>query len=133
MINYDLTKTLEELERENWGEPHFHSNLVLRCQELQRKPLKDFSVADLRIMIGQKFSLIYLVPIALTILTENPFVEGDFYKGDLLECVLKVEQSFWDKNPEMYYELDSIIIDVKSTIESLLPLVNSYEPPYQDG
>lgn len=130
MINYDLTKTLEELEREIWGEPQFHSNLVKRCHELQRKPLRDFSVADLGIMIGQKFSLNYLVPIALTFLKENPFAEGDFYKGDLLECVLKIEQSFWDKNPEMYYELDSIIIDVKPTIESLLPLVNSYKPPY---
>lgn len=130
MINFDLNKTLEELEGEIWGEPSFHSSLVIRCHDLRRKPLKDFSIADLRIMIGQKFSLKYLVPIALTLLTDNPFAEGDFYKGDLLECILKIEQSFWDRNPNIYYALDSIIIDVKSTIDTLLPLVNIYKSPY---
>lgn len=53
MLNYDLNKTLDELEGETWGEPEFNSSLVIRCDELRRKPLKDFSVEDLRLMIGQ--------------------------------------------------------------------------------
>lgn len=129
MINYDLNKTLEELEGGKWGEP-LHSNLVIKCHELRKKPLKDFSVEDLRIMIGQNLSLDYLVPMALTILPDNPLAAGDFYKGDLLACVLKVDQNFWDRHPDLYYELDSIIINVKSTIDILLPLLNSYNPPY---
>jgi hypothetical protein len=130
MLNYELNKTLDELEGETWGEPEFTSNLVLRCHELRRKPLKDFSVEDLRIMIGQGISLSYLVPIALSFLVDNPFVEGDFYKGDLLICVLKIGQNFWNTNPDLHYELDSIVIDVKSTIDKLLPQVNSYKLPY---
>uniref|UniRef100_UPI00403EFBEE contact-dependent growth inhibition system immunity protein n=1 Tax=Paenibacillus sp. FSL K6-0276 TaxID=2921450 RepID=UPI00403EFBEE len=87
----------------------------------------DFSVEDLRIMIGQGFSLKYLVPIALRYLADNPFVRGDFYKGDLLVCVINIEQTFWDLNPETHVELDSIITDVKYTIEKLLPLVSTYK------
>jgi hypothetical protein len=109
MLNNYLDKTLEELEGETWGEPQYGSNLVVRCHELRRKPLMDFSVEDLRIMIGQGFSLKYLVPIALRYLADNPFVRGDFYKGDLLVCVINIEQTFWDLNPETYVELDSII------------------------
>jgi hypothetical protein len=130
MLNYDLNKTLDELEGETWGEPEFISSLVIRCHELRRKPLKDFSVEDLRLMIGQGFSLGYLVPIALSLLADSPFVGADFYKGDLLGHVLKIGQNFWDANPELYYELDLIINDVKSTIDALLPLLNSYKPPY---
>lgn len=129
MLNYDLNKTLEELEGETWGESQFDSNLVTRCHELRRKPLKDFSVEDLRTMIGQGFSLHYLVPIALTFLADNPFVGGDFYNGDLMVCVLNIEQNFWDINPKLYFELDSIITDVKFTIDTLFPLVKSYKPP----
>ncbi|NBD27408.1 hypothetical protein GT019_26350 [Paenibacillus sp. T1] len=65
MFNNDLDKTLEELEGEIWGQPQFCSNLVIRCHELRRKPLMSFSIEDLRIMIGQGFSLKYLVPVAL--------------------------------------------------------------------
>jgi len=128
MLNYDLNKTLEELEGGTWGKPEYTSNLVIKCHELRNKPLKDFDVEDLRIMIGQGFSLAYLVPIALSILADNPFVGGDFYKGDLLAHILNIRQEFWDANPELYYELNSIVIDVKSTIDTLLPLVNSYKP-----
>ncbi|WDM21278.1 contact-dependent growth inhibition system immunity protein [Paenibacillus polymyxa] len=130
MLNFDLNKTLEELEGEAWGEPEFTSNLVLRCHELRRKPLKEFSVEDLRIMIGQNFSLAYLVPFALSLLAHTPFVGGDFYKGDLLVVTLRIGQDFWNANPELYYELDLIVTDVKSTIDTLFPLVNSFKKPY---
>ncbi len=45
-------KTLEELEGVVWDEPDSASHLVTTCHALRRKPLGDFSVEDLRIMIG---------------------------------------------------------------------------------
>jgi hypothetical protein len=62
-------KTLENLENDYWGNPNYDSYLVRRCHELRKIPLENFSVEDLRIMIGQQISLDYLIPLALEVLT----------------------------------------------------------------
>lgn len=126
MSDIDQSKTLEEIEGVFWEEPQINTSLVLRCHRLRKTPLKDFSVNDLRVMIGQQLSLEYLVPIAFCILALNPFVEGK-YQGDLLSTVLQIPQSFWELNTDLYYQLDSIVIDAKSTIDLILPLLNSYK------
>lgn len=51
-------------------------------------------------MIGQILSLNYLVPLALVILEDNVFAEGDFYCGDLLEALLGVDKDFWKNNTD---------------------------------
>jgi CDI immunity proteins len=48
-----MEQTLEQLENEVWGEPEFHSHLVLTCHSLRKKPIDQFTVEDLRIMLGQ--------------------------------------------------------------------------------
>ena len=50
---FDRTKSLQELERHDLGEPPYGSYLVTTVHRLRRKPLADFTVEDLRIMIGQ--------------------------------------------------------------------------------
>lgn len=77
-------QSLQELEGEDWGEPTFPSYLVRTCHALRRKPLREFMVEDLRIMIGQNIGLDYLIPLALEHLQQNPLVAGDFFPGDLL-------------------------------------------------
>ena len=57
-------KTLDELEGVAWGEPTFDSYLVTTCHRLRTKPVDEFSVEDLRIMIGQQIGLPHLVPLA---------------------------------------------------------------------
>lgn len=96
-----LDKTLEELDGQDWGEPTFPSSLVMNCHRLRRVPLGEFTVEDLRLMIGQQISLEYLVPLALEQLAANPFAEGNYYPGDLLMNVAKVPQAFWDEHPQL--------------------------------
>lgn len=88
--------SLQELENEVWGAPEFQSGLVLRCHELWTKPIADFSIGDLQLMIGQKFGQSYLVPQAIAILDDDPLAEGDYYPGDLLSSILTIDSSFWD-------------------------------------
>ncbi|KRE33487.1 contact-dependent growth inhibition system immunity protein [Paenibacillus sp. Soil522] len=126
----DGSKTLEEIEEVVWGEPQMSSNLVLTAHALRKKPLKDFTAGDLRLMIGQQLSLEHLVPIALDVLGADPFVCGNSYRGDLLEHVLKIPSSFWESNTALYYRLDEIVTDAQSTIESVKPLLDSYKRPY---
>ncbi len=70
--------------------------MIKRCHELRTKPLKDFTVADLRIMIGQQIALQRLVGLALERLRSDPLAEGDCYPGDLLASVLRVDAPFWE-------------------------------------
>ncbi|WP_366207020.1 contact-dependent growth inhibition system immunity protein [Flavihumibacter sp. CACIAM 22H1] len=49
------------MEKQNFGHPgEAPTNMVRRCLELRRIPIDEFTVEDLRLMIGQNFSLRYL-------------------------------------------------------------------------
>ena len=103
-----LDKTLEELDGVDWGEPTFQSTLVIECHRVRRVPLKDFADEDLRRLIGQKFSLDYVVPLALMRLVNEPFC-GDWYSGDVLNAVLSLPLSFWEGHPQLRRTLDIIV------------------------
>lgn len=88
-------KTIELLEKDVWptlsGE---ETTLIKRCHALRKKVLNDFTVEDLRIMTGQNIGLDYLVPLAIGVLSDDLFAEGDYYEGDLLKNVLNIAPAF---------------------------------------
>jgi hypothetical protein len=104
-----LDKTLQELDGEDWGEPTFSSRLVYECHRLRTIQLKDFTVEDLRIMIGQKLSLDYLLPLALDHLEIDPWVSGDYYDGDLLSNILGLDSTFWIEHNEFKDRVDRVV------------------------
>lgn len=108
MNEFDMSKSLQELEGQDWGEPDFDTHLVRECHRLRRIPLKDFSVENLRIMIGQNIGLPFLIPLAMNHLRKNPLAEGNYYAGDLLVNVLRVEREFWSTDPSLRLELARI-------------------------
>lgn len=112
-INIDMTLT--QIEKEDWGEPDYPSHLVTTCHQLRKKQLKDFTIEDLRIMIGQNISLPYLIPLAIKKLKENVLAEGDFYPGDLLKSVLESDRSFWKNNKVDWQQ----VIDLYSNSKGL--------------
>lgn len=114
-----LNKTLQELEGNDWGKPTYNSHLVVSCHRLRRVPLKDFTVEDLRLMIGQKIGLPYLVPLALDLLGGNPLAKGDMYPGDLLNNVFRLPDQFWAKHPELRQKLDKIVEQAAVEIDIL--------------
>jgi CDI immunity proteins len=116
---FDRSRSLEQLEGVDWGEPNYDSSLVTTCHELRRKPLNRFTEEDLRIMIGQKISLPYLIPLAIERLEEDPLVEGCFFRGDLLAVVLRVGEPFWSDHPEMFERVCQRIQGVKIILPSL--------------
>lgn len=102
-------KSLENLEKDFWGEPNYGSHLVRTCHQLRKKPIKDFEIEDLRIMIGQNIGLKFLVPIAIEELKENILAEGNYYEGDLLKSVLTSEVNFWTERVDLLNELEKLI------------------------
>ena len=98
-MKLNLNNTLEELENDYWGPASENpTRLVATVHELRKKPLKDFTVEDLRIIIGQSFSLEFLMPLAIEELKQNILAAGDYYEGDLLQNVLSADVNFWKNN-----------------------------------
>jgi hypothetical protein len=93
--------TLTQLERDDWGPPPHDSFVVTECHRLRHVPLRDLTVENLRLLIGQGFSLPYTVPLALEHLSRDPMVSGDFYPGDLLKAVRGVPEEFWTQHPAL--------------------------------
>ncbi|MGW5668371.1 contact-dependent growth inhibition system immunity protein [Micromonospora sp. NPDC003776] len=88
--------TIERLERDVWPAPGPDATfLVRRCTELRRKPLPEFTVEDLRVMLGQEIGVAVLLPRAVGVLLREPLAEGDHYPGDLLANVLRLPESAW--------------------------------------
>jgi hypothetical protein len=51
-------------------------------------------------MMGQSIGLEFLIPLAIEVLQENPFAEGDFYPVDLLSVVMQVGAGFWQTHQD---------------------------------
>ena len=75
-MKLDRSKSLQQLDGEDWGEPTFDSHLVTECHRLHRVLLRDFTVEDLRITIGQQIGLDYLIPLALERLDDRRVFES---------------------------------------------------------
>ncbi|HKZ66877.1 MAG TPA: contact-dependent growth inhibition system immunity protein [Chitinophagaceae bacterium] len=104
-MEINFYKTLEELDNEIWETPAGEfTSLVTAIHQLRKKPLKDFTIEDLRITIGQNLNLTYLIPLAIGELQENILAEGNFYQGDLLKNVLDSDTGFWLKN-KYYWDI----------------------------
>lgn len=104
MADEDLT--LEELEGYDSGDPETAPTpMVAICIRLQKIPLNALSDSDLRLLIGQQIGLKYLVPKALDRLTSLPLLQTDYYPGDLLNALLRIDWDYWIQNPR---ELDCV-------------------------
>lgn len=96
-----MVRTIEQLEKENWGDANsVGSSLIQRCLLLRRKPINQFSVEELRLMIGQDIGTQYLLPYALDMLETHPLVDSGLYPGDLLAGVLRLPFEYWVEHPD---------------------------------
>lgn len=101
--------TLEQLEGCALPSSGFQSGLTRAIARVLKTPLGQLSVEDLRVAIGQKVGLQFLLPLALEVLEREPLAEGDFYPGDLLLAVARsVDCSFWRTNAERREQLSSL-------------------------
>jgi CDI immunity proteins len=106
-------RTLDTVDPPAWGPaPPDATLLIKRCHELRTKPLIDFTVEDVRIMIEQRVALDRLVPLALRRLDPEPLAQGDFYPGDLLASVLRVDTAFWERSPDSDVSLRKLTEDL---------------------
>lgn len=123
----DTNKSLSELLGPLTKDSTDSSALVTTCLALYEKPLKDFTAEDLRVMIGQEIGLEFLVPLAIEVLEENPFVAGDYYPGDLLSMVMKVEPGFWKTHPDLYWRVSEIVGGLPQLMRDLTVAIQGFD------
>ncbi len=127
----DTSKSLQELENFDMGEPESApTDMIRRCLILHRTPLEQWNAEDCRLMLGQKFSPRYLIPIALEFLVGNPMESGDFYPGALLQNILSLPSDFWIKEQDLWWQVHDAVIEVESlkkAIEDLAPQIEKFK------
>lgn len=104
-----VNKSLEELENSFWEHNDFNSYVVQTVQAARKKPLRELSNEEIRVLTGQRVGLKYILPMAVAILKNEPLAEIRFFEGDLLECALRLSPADWNDNPDELRELESII------------------------
>ena len=110
----DELRTLEQLDGQDWGHPvDAPTFMVARCLRLRRTPLKSFTDGGLRLLVSQKISLEILVPKALRRVSDDPLLEAEYYPGDMLNALLRVDKSYWSDNPS---ELEQLVPIARSII-----------------
>lgn len=123
----DTNLTLEQLEGRKPSKAEFESALVTRCYELYHRPLAEFTVEDLRLMIGQEFGLPFLIPLAIEKLESDPFVSGDYYPGDLLVAVLRVSNDFWNEHEDLCWRVQGLTASLPETLAELKDSIEKFQ------
>lgn len=107
-------QSLEQLEDARWGDaPPDATYLIATVHELRRKPIGLLDAEDLRLLLGQREGVPFLVPLAIELLERDPLTEGDFHPGDLLSTVLRrVPAEYWAAHPDESARLDAVVTEV---------------------
>jgi hypothetical protein len=123
----DKSKSLEQLEGKVWTHDEFPSHVVQESQRLRSVPVGELTVENLRLLLGQKIGAAFLVPLALDHLSSNPLAEGDYYRGDLLESVLRLPDEFWEAHPALNNDVVELAVEVAQARDRLTELVPALE------
>jgi hypothetical protein len=126
-VGLDTNKSLSQLLAPLTTGTTDSSALAITCLALYEKPLKDFTVENLRVMIGQNIGLEFLIPLAVEVLQKNPFAEGDYYPGDLLSAVMKVEPGFWQTHQDFYWSVSEIVAGLPSLMRDLTDAIDQFD------
>ena len=87
---------MDELEGSDWPDPgDGATRLMRRCHDLRGADIGTMTNEDLRILIGQRIGLQWLVPAALDRLGADPLAAGDLYTGDLFSSLVDLPETFW--------------------------------------
>lgn len=116
------SRTLDELDPPRWDPPAADATrLVRKVHELRRVPVGELGPADLRTLIPQQVALPYVLPLAVSLLLENPLLDAYFYEGDLLLAAVQAPASVWALIPDLEAQLRNVITTLSESAVADLP------------
>jgi hypothetical protein len=121
------SRSLDVLDPPAWGAaPSDATYVIRRCHELRTKPIDDFTIEDLRVLIEQQIALEHLVPQAIEVLETNPLAEGDFQPGDLLQAVLGIDGAYWQQHQDQWLGVHAVVDALLSAVDDLSEPIESF-------
>lgn len=126
-------RSIEELENVYWEDSDFPSYVVQTSQKARKKPISQLSNEEIRLLIGQKIGLEYLIPAALSVISKDPIIEVAFYEGDLLSELLRLSENDWNNNKEDLRYFRTIIRDNLALIRFCDEISNDLIEKYLNG
>jgi len=103
-------KSLENLEKEPWGETTYDSYLVRRMHEIRKLPLAELTNDDIAMLIRQQSSLDYIVPLALDKLQKDVLAYGDSScEGAIMDAVVQIRADFWKANKDYWSSIRDLL------------------------
>lgn len=88
--------------------------MIQRCHDAMRKEVDELSVEDLRLLIGQGVALRWLVPVAVGLVAEEPFISGGLFAGDLLSALGSLPESHWATDTASWLTLRGVAEQIAS-------------------
>lgn len=88
------------------------SSLSEECDVAIRTPLADLTNAQLSLMIQQEADLTRVMPRAIAVVADNPFVMAQHCRGDFLTNILRVDASYWTAHQDQWLQIHSILHDI---------------------
>lgn len=104
----------EEVPIEN-----YNSSIEWRRYQLYRTPLEHFSIDDVRFMILQQLGLEFLIPKAVGQLEHRILVEGNYYRGDLLNSIFQIPASFRPAHRRLYNMVLDVLTDQQAVLDNI--------------
>ena len=92
-------KSLNEIYGWEPMKPELDTYVLRTAARAMRLPLEALSPEEIRLLIGQKVGLQYLLPLAIEILRKNPLKQASLFPGDLLAVCKRLEPDDWNANP----------------------------------
>lgn len=104
-IKKSMRKSISELGNWTWTDPipvmGNSSNVEREFYRVHRIPICDLEWSDISFIIGQGSALEFLIPLAISYLEDDVFVEVEYYNGDLLLNTLytkKHRKDYWSSH-----------------------------------
>ena len=109
----DRSRSLQELEGADWGDPMTaETPMIGRVLTLRRKPLKDLTDGELRLAIAQHVGFPLVLELAVERLRPNPLLLADFYPGDVLAALIRVDEQDWEGRNDLREALADLFSQV---------------------
>lgn len=72
---------------------------------LRRKPLESLTDGEVRLAVGQKVGFPHILELAIQRLRAHPLIEGDYYPGDVLAALIRLDEGDWEGSNDLLAEL----------------------------
>lgn len=102
----DCSKSLQELDGLDWGDPETAKTpMIGRVLALRRKPLAELTNGEVRLAIGQKVGFPFVLELAIKRLRADPLIESEYYPGDILAALVRLEEEDWEDRDDLRADL----------------------------